>query len=417
MNASQKLLFNYYFSWLLVTTKDTDSTIDAILRDLNIGIDSDIVVTTLPLPNDATAWKYAQKYWDKTCSSFRRYGNRFEFKGPPERRNVENATSNLNYVILENCTVSFYMVHTYKIRNSDNTSLVTRYLGFWNPGAHILKLPVSVKLRDDFNGLPIVFDVLNGTNDGQMDVIEAEVIDIAPLLDLAIYVTSYVNARTLSIESRLFVASSWYEKLGILTNKVWNHLLGDVVSDIIDIGLGYIIINEERLGEMVFSYPLIRYMRNIYYYPLESGTMRDIFLQPFNNRLLGCVAATYLILLIAMTTVIYAAKTVLHNEDEKHVGIGEAMLWCINIMCMQGSPWIPRTPSGKTLIMFSLMFALVKYNAYVGFITSILSVQASGFKSITDLLFNNFRFGYSVADDEYIRIRVLRRFLAFIIVL
>lgn len=63
--ASQKLLFNYYISWFLVTTKDTDSTIDAILRDLNIGIDSDVVVATSPFPNDATAWKYAQKYVDK----------------------------------------------------------------------------------------------------------------------------------------------------------------------------------------------------------------------------------------------------------------------------------------------------------------------------------------------------------------
>lgn len=68
--ASQKLLFNYYVSWFLVTTRDTDSTIDAILRDLNIGIDSDVVVATSPLPNDATAWKYAQKYWNKWASLF-----------------------------------------------------------------------------------------------------------------------------------------------------------------------------------------------------------------------------------------------------------------------------------------------------------------------------------------------------------
>lgn len=65
--------------------------------------------------------------------------------------------------------------------------------------------------------------------------------------------------------------------------------------------------------------------------------MRDIFLQPFNDQLLGCVAATYLILLLAMATVLYAAKTILHDEEERHVGIGEAALWCISIMCMQGS--------------------------------------------------------------------------------
>jgi len=44
------------------------------------------------------------------------------------------------------------------------------------------------------------------------------------------------------------------------------------------------------------------------------------------------------------------------------------------------------------------------YNAYAGFITSILSVQATGIKSITDLLFNNFKLGYSTADDTYIRV-------------
>lgn len=64
--------------------------------------------------------------------------------------------------------------------------------------------------------------------------------------------------------------------------------------------------------------------------------MRDIFRQPFNNYLLLCVASTYLAILIAMGLIIYAAKTVLHYEEEKRVGIGEAALWCISIMCMQG---------------------------------------------------------------------------------
>jgi len=69
-----------------------------------------------------------------------------------------------------------------------------------------------------------------------------------------------------------------------------------------------------------------------------------------------------------------------------------------------GSPWTPRSPSGKTLLLSSLIFSLVMYNAYAGFITSILSVQATGIKSITDLLFNNFKLGYSAADDTYIRV-------------
>lgn len=47
------------------------------------------------------------------------------------------------------------------------------------------------------------------------------------------------------------------------------------------------------------------------------------------------------------------------------------------------------------------------YNAYAGFITSILSVQATGIRSINDLLFNNFKLGYSVADDAYIRVTTI----------
>lgn len=49
----------------MVTTRRNDSTIDSVLRDLNIGIDSDVVVATSPFLNDADAWIYAQKYQDK----------------------------------------------------------------------------------------------------------------------------------------------------------------------------------------------------------------------------------------------------------------------------------------------------------------------------------------------------------------
>lgn len=88
-------------------------------------------------------------------------------------------------------------MHTYKIRHSDNTSLIVRYLGFWNPDSHTLKPPINVKLRSDFRGLPIIFGILNGTNDGQTDIAETEATanDIAPLLDFATIVTNSVNAR------------------------------------------------------------------------------------------------------------------------------------------------------------------------------------------------------------------------------
>lgn len=76
--------------------------------------------------------------------------------------------------------------------------------------------------------------------------------------------------------------------------------------------------------------------RNIYFHPPESGSMRDIFLQPFNSRLLGCVAATWILIVTAMIAINYAGKVALCNESERNTGFGEAGLCCIGIMCMQG---------------------------------------------------------------------------------
>lgn len=117
------------------------------------------------------------------------------------KRIDENATINLNYSILEDRMVVFSFVHVYKIRYTDNTSLVTSFLGSWNPDSWSLQNPVSVKLRNNFKGLPIVFGVLNETIDGQMDGTDQVVAnDIAPLLDFVSFATSSVNARYASLK-------------------------------------------------------------------------------------------------------------------------------------------------------------------------------------------------------------------------
>ncbi|RLZ02168.1 Ionotropic receptor 102 [Cephus cinctus] len=392
--ASQKLLFDYYRSWFLITVRNTDTVIDSLLRDLNIGIDSDVVIATTSLaPHEAAAVTHS--YLNRTCFNLRNYSRTFKFRNIKGRKQDENSKKNLDYVIIKNNTVVFYLIHIYKIRNSDNTSLVVTPLGHWSPGLHSLKPPVSVKLRNDFNGYPIIVGVLNGSENSQTEKIsEEETNDIVPLLEIITFVANSINA-SIDLVS--------HEKLGTMTNKAWSDLFGDVVSGTVDIGLGYITINDERQREMSFTYPLIRSMRNIYFHPPESGSMRDIFLRPFNNKLLMCVAMTYLMIVLAMGAINYTVRASAQLEDEKNAGLGEAALWCISIMCMQGSPWMPVSPSGKIVLMSSLIFALVTYNAYAGFITSILSVQASGIRTLSDLLENNFLLGYSFSEDEYIR--------------
>lgn len=132
----------------------------------------------------------------RTCASLQHYGNHFNFReSEPIKHFNENASINLNYAVLENGTLLFYFIHVYKIRYSDNTSLVTNFLGSWNLNSWSLNNPISVKLRNEFKGQPIIFGVLNETIDGQMDINEEEMNDIAPLLDFANFVANSVNAR------------------------------------------------------------------------------------------------------------------------------------------------------------------------------------------------------------------------------
>lgn len=216
----------------------------------------------------------------RTCPGIQSYAKTFAFQDEGKKQIMPNSTVNLHYVKQTNESVVFYLIHVFKIRTSDNSTLVTDFLGSWSPGSYSMRGPISVKLRDNFHRLPIIFGVLNGTNDGQtIDNEHVDGNDIEPLLDFGRFFTAGLNARfvlsvkLLSIDCiRDFVFTNSmelvpYEKLGTVTNKVWNNLLGDVVSGTVDIGLGYITINEERIDEMAFTHPLIRYMLvGLFYY-------------------------------------------------------------------------------------------------------------------------------------------------------
>ncbi|XP_063976911.1 uncharacterized protein LOC135162409 [Diachasmimorpha longicaudata] len=392
--ASSKRLFDYYISWLLITTDSNDTSIDLILRNLTIGINSDVVVAT----SSSSAYDVKKEIFNYKNREFREYIKSYNFKWNNSHQVIpDNVTKNLEYSSMENRSISYYLVHTYKIRINDNSSLVVDPLGYWNPGAPMLKPPINVALRNNFFQLPMIVGILNGTSDdqnGEITSYEEEPSEDQPMNDFIGFLAHNLNA-SLNIVP--------HEKLGTLTNKVWSNLLGDVYTGAVDIGLGYITTNEDRHRDMSFTHPLIRYTRNIYIRPPESGTMRDIFLQPFNNRLLLCVALMQFFIIVTIGSINYAANNVLSKQRGRQTGIGEATLWCTSIMCMQGSPWTPSTLSGKTALLTSLVFALVTYNAYAGFITSILSVQAAGIKTLDDLLHNNFKLGYSDVDDEYMR--------------
>lgn len=83
-------------------------------------------------------------------------------------------------------------------------------------------------------------------------------------------------------------------------------------------------------------------------------------------------------------------------------------------MCfLVGSSWSPKSPSGSLVLIFSLCFALVIYNAYAAFITSVLSVRVASIRGLGDLLESDFQFGYPLGgqDEAFLRVSSLVYFL------
>jgi len=74
-----------------------------------------------------------------------------------------------------------------------------------------------------------------------------------------------------------------------------------------------------------------------------------------------------------------------------------------------GSSWSPQSPSGCLVLIFSLCFALVIYNSYAAFITSVLSVHVASIRGLGDLLQSDLQFGYTLRgqDEAFLRVRNL----------
>lgn len=88
--------------------------------------------------------------FNRTCRPLQVYAKKYKLNIPifddddnNHNHHIKNATKNLDYSIMENRTACFYLLHIYKIRINDNSSLVIDSLGSWCPGLSFIKLPVS----------------------------------------------------------------------------------------------------------------------------------------------------------------------------------------------------------------------------------------------------------------------------------
>ncbi|CAG9113423.1 unnamed protein product [Plutella xylostella] len=140
---------------------------------------------------------------------------------------------------------------------------------------------------------------------------------------------------------------------------------------------------------------------NIYIRHQETSTVRDIFLAPFSARLLGCVGAVAL----AAAAAVALASRLAPAPDERPMEYSEALLWATGILCQQGGNRTPRSPAAGALLVVCLLFAVVTYNSYAAFITSVLSVRVASVDTAAAVLYStNFKIGYirNGADQMYL---------------
>ncbi|KAJ2942655.1 hypothetical protein O0L34_g2124 [Tuta absoluta] len=142
---------------------------------------------------------------------------------------------------------------------------------------------------------------------------------------------------------------------------------------------------------------------NIYIRHQETSTVRDIFLAPFSPRLVACVVAVAVVAALAVVLINHFTSSL--RDQPRRLGYTEALIWSTGILCQQGGTWTPPSPAASVLLIVCLLFAVVTYNAYAAFITSVLSVRVASLDTVAALLNSpDFKIGYirNGADQMYL---------------
>ncbi|XP_047106031.1 glutamate receptor ionotropic, delta-1-like [Schistocerca piceifrons] len=420
--ASDQLQFNSYVSWLVLRRAQPNASQPLVerFRYLNLALDSDVVLAELHTPETAirrtSGRNSVSERGEKRARGRCRGGACRHSGGANSTRGRRDVAGGLwaapgrrrggggGGTAQRRPTAWAQLLQVYKIRPALNSSLVVVPLGRWDRanGTAALTSPRALEARGDLQGLPLLVGVKNasaaaaeavggagGVKDLKTTSVDDDSDDARNLIDVMEFVARSLNA---SYELVAFPMLGWRNSEG-----AWLHLLGAVTRGAVDVGLDNVVITKERARDMFFSFPLVESMKNIYFRRPEGGALRDIFLAPFSPRLLACVAATGALLALAAAAA--TAAGVGAGLADRRWGAGEAFVWSISVLCMQGSTWNPRTASGSLVLMFGLVFALVMYNAYAAFITSVLSVRVASIRGLDDLLQSDFQFGYTLAGQ------------------
>ncbi|XP_049868133.1 glutamate receptor U1-like [Pectinophora gossypiella] len=196
----------------------------------------------------------------------------------------------------------------------------------------------------------------------------------------------------------------YYGNLGFRTYEgAWTGLLGALMDQSVDVALEPVTAHPPRHQDMDFIFPIAETMCNIYIRHQETSTVRDIFLAPFSPRLVVSVAAV--VVVAALAVVLVSRLTPTLRGKHRPLGYTEALVWSTGILCQQGGTWTPPTPAASVLLIVCLLFAVVTYNAYAAFITSVLSVRVASLDTVAAVLHSpDFKIGYirNGADQMYL---------------
>ncbi|KAJ8667355.1 hypothetical protein QAD02_009017 [Eretmocerus hayati] len=392
----RSLVLGEYTSWLVLSTKWNNTQIFDAMREWPIGIDSDITIAMSFLSSEVIL-SVLHQFSNNTCEELRNYGHSYDYArlsrsqsvSPPEMTFVQDTDDASKTIMV------FYMVSVYKIRVDGNASLEKENWNTWSPSRGFVNEMNLPRRRSNLWHHSMNFGLQNSSSYYRKDS-ESNNPHDNEHISIVESLTELINLFEICLNVSANITNYVYYEIAQIA-KDNDELVHGITSGDIDIGASFLDVDLNRNKLLDFSFPILHFTRSIYFQPPE--TSNNIFLLPFDRKLFLSVAGT-LILIVAVMELINFVTVFIHwKEDKEHFGLGEALIWCFSIMCMQGSPWTPTTRAGKAVLLASLLFALIMYNSYSGSITSILSVKTESIKDVSDFYSYHYTIGSTKIDD------------------
>ena len=143
--------------------------------------------------------------------------------------------------------------------------------------------------------------------------------------------------------------------------------------------------------------------------------MRNIYLAPFTEDVW---IALVIVVAIIITFMMFLSYTKMRLPSQKcntrgqfgsvdYAFLGDAYIWAIGAMCQKGWPRQPCASSMRIVFLIGSLTGLIVYISYSATIISVLSVEHTPIKEITDLFGYQYSFyahEYSSTMQEYLKV-------------